>query len=270
MREWIMESAVAEYLRDQKDLLPSLYDWKFDDAHAAKLFGISFAGQDWFQKTLELKEDLRSRVRSTACAAVHGDVATYFIKKWGGITRFSKVSETLELFAQYQGQKLMPLDFKPSFERISSWSKWASIVCPEWACIYDARVAYSLNAINYLNGGGHPIFPMPEGRNTRLQMLDITTLLLQERLQTGELSDPKSLRKRHYLPDRDVYVRYLELTRDVSMKLWNDTAHIHEVEMLLFSLADGQVYQDVFDRTARKKAPQRNAYCHDLASTVPA
>lgn len=54
-------------------------------------------------------------------------------------------------------------------------------------------------------------------------------------------------------------MRYLELTRDVSMKLWNDTAHIHEVEMLLFSLDDGQVYQDVFDRTARKKAPQRNA-----------
>ncbi|MCK2124531.1 MULTISPECIES: hypothetical protein [Pseudomonas] len=173
-----MESAVAEYLRDKKDLLPSLYDWKFDDAHAAKLFGISFAGQDWFQKTLELKEGLRSRVRSTACITVHGDIATYFIKKWGGITRFSKVSETLELFAEYQGQKLMPLDFKPSFERISSWSKWASIVCSEWACIYDARVANSLNAINYLQGIGHPIFPMPEGRNTRLRMLDVTTLLL--------------------------------------------------------------------------------------------
>lgn len=129
-----MESAVADYLRDKKDLLPSLYNWSFDDARATELFGISFAGQDWFQKTLELKEGLRSRVRSTACATVHGDVATYFIKEWGGITRFSKVSETLELFAQYQGQKLPLLDFQPSMKLISSWSKWASIVCSEWAC----------------------------------------------------------------------------------------------------------------------------------------
>jgi len=254
-----MENAIADYLRNKKDLLPSLYDWKFDDARAAELFEISFEGRDWFQKTLELKEGLRSRVRSTACATVHGDVATYFIKKWGGITRFSKVAETLELFAQYQGEKVIPLDFKPPFERISSWSKWASIVCSDWACIYDTRVAYSLNAINYLQGIGHPIFPMPDGRNTRLRMLDITTLLLNERLQSDESSDPKSLKARHFLPDHDAYVTYLKLAQGVSMQLWNDTEHIHEVEMLLFSLADGQIYQDVFDRIAHSSNTQRHA-----------
>lgn len=248
-----MENAVADYLRDKKDLLPSLYTWKFDDVRAAELFGISFAGGDWFQKTLELKEGLRSRVRSTTCDIVHGDIATYFIKEWGGITRFSKVTETLELFADHQGQRTLPPAFKPSLKLISSWSKWASIVCSEWACIYDARVAYSLNAINYLKGIGHPIFPMPEGRNTRLQMLDITTLLLNQRLQEDESSDPKSLRKRHFLPDRDTYVTYLELVRNVSMQLWDDTDHIHEVEMLLFALADGKIYQDVFERVAQSK-----------------
>ncbi len=43
------------------------------------------------------------------------------------------------------------------------------------------------------------------------------------------------------------------------MQLWNDTNHIHEVEMLLFSLADRQIYQDVFDRIARKKTTQRHS-----------
>lgn len=252
-----MESAVAEYLRDKKELLPSLYDWKFDDARATELFGISFDGHDWFQKTLQLKEGLRSRVRSTSCPTVHGDVATYFIKKWGGITRFSKVTETLQLFAQYQGQKQMPSNFKPAFERISSWSKWASIVCSDWACIYDTRVAYSLNAINYLRGAGYPIFPMPDGRNTRLRMLDVTTLLLNERLRMGDPSDPKSLKSRHFIPEHDAYAAYLELARRVSMKLWHDTDHIHEVEMLLFSLADGQIYQDVFDRMAQENRAGR-------------
>lgn len=84
-------------------------------------------------------------------------------------------------------------------------------------------------------------------------MLDVTTLLLNERLQMGDPSDPKSLKSRHFIPDHDAYAAYLELARRVSMKLWNDTDHIHEVEMLLFALADGQIYQDVFNKMAQDK-----------------
>lgn len=92
---------------------------------------------------------------------------------------------------------------------------------------------------------------MPEGRNTRLKMLDINTLLLGSRLKSGESSEPKHLRKAHFLPEEPVYPTYLTLLRNVSNILWNDADHIHEVEMLLFSLADRDIYQDVFRQLSK-------------------
>lgn len=247
----MMDTAVAEFLRKKKNDLPSLYDWTFDDHVASSEFGINFSGETSFDRTLELKDGLRKLVLSTRCEAEHGRVATYFIRVWGRITRFSKVSETLELFSSHRGSTTMPAGFEPSFKLISSWSKWASIVCPDWACIYDARVAYSLNAINYLTGAKHPIFPMPQGRNTRLKMLDITTLLLGERLLAGESSDLKSIKNNHFVSEENAYPEYLSIVRKVSEDLWGDEKHIHEVEMLLFALADGDIYQEVFNRLAK-------------------
>lgn len=250
-----MDKLVADYLRLWKDALPALYDWSFDHERAASEFGLSFEGATPFDRTLELKSGLRQLVKETDCHAEHGRVATYFIKVWGGITRFSKIDETLSIFAHVKGSAAPPTVFNPPFQMISSWSKWASIVCPDWACIYDARVAYSLNAINYLGGADYPIFPMPEGRNSRLKMLDISTLLLSKRLQRLApsvlgASDPKAIRKNHFIPDRNTYAAYLSLVSNVSQDLWGDFNHIHEVEMLLFSLADADIYVDVFSSLA--------------------
>ena len=246
-----MDKLVADYLRPWKDALSALYDWSFDHNRAAMEFGLSFEGANSFERTLELKSGLRQLIKETDCHAVHGRVATYFIKVWGGITRFSKVDETLSLFANVKGSAAPPAAYNPSFQMISSWSKWASIVCPDWACIYDARVAYSLNAINYLGGAEYPIFPMPEGRNSRLKMLDISTLLLSKALRCSApsvhgASDPKAIRKKHFISERNTYSTYLSLVSNVSQDLWGDSNHIHEVEMLLFSLADADIYADVF------------------------
>lgn len=247
-----MDKLVAEYLRPWKDKLSNLYDWSFDHERATREFGLSFQGITSYDKTLELKSGLRRLVSETESHIEHGKVATYFIKVWGGITRFSKIDETLNLFSELKGSRTPPGVYRPPFQMISSWSKWASIICPEWACIYDARVAYSLNAINYLGGAKHPIFPMPEGRNSRLKMLDISTLMLSARLanaksQASPESDPKAIRKNHFIPERDAYATYLSLVSNVSQHLWDDSDHIHEVEMLLFSLADADIYKDVFN-----------------------
>lgn len=248
-----MHKLVAEYLCPWKDKLPTLYDWDFDLGRATSEFGLSFGGSTSFERTLELKSGLRQLVRGTDCPIEHGRVATYFVKVWGGITRFSKVDETLALFSHIKGSTAPPVVYNPPFKMISSWSKWASIVCPDWACIYDARVAYSLNAINFLAGAKHPIFPMPEGRNSRLKMLDVSTLLLSEKLGHPQLhvhgaSDPKTIRRNHFIPEHSTYAAYVSLVSKVSQDLWADSNHIHEVEMLLFSLADTGIYADVFNR----------------------
>jgi hypothetical protein len=91
---------------------------------------------------------------------------------------------------------------------------------------------------------------MPDGRNSRLKMLDINTLLLGKRLKRGDNNDPRSLRKKHFVPAENAYIQYLSIVRGVSQALWGDEKHIHEVEMLLFALADGDIYEQVFDRLA--------------------
>ena len=213
-----MDKLVADYLRPWKDALPAIYDWSFDHDRAALEFGLSFEGANSFERTLELKSGLRDLVRETDCQAEHARVAAYFIKVWGGITRFSKIDETLGRFHNLKGSMIPPENYTPPFQMISSWSKWASIICPDWACIYDARVAYSLNAINHLGGAEYSIFPVPEGRNSRLKMLDVSTLLLSKKLRgskssTRADSDPRAIRKNHFIPERTAYaVSYTHLT----------------------------------------------------------
>ncbi len=244
-----MDSHIAKYLEGHKDKLAELYSWDFDTKVPLEKFGILVKGDSWFEKTNNLKLALRKRIEEKNQEQKELErIATYFIKEWGGIRRFSKPEEVVEMFGNITGTDVCPKDFKPTFKSISSWSKWASLVCPKWACIYDARVAYSINAINYLSGGTHKIFPIPEGRNTRLNLLDVSTLILSAKINETDKSDPKSIRKSYFVKDSAAYIEYLSLVRGVSQRLWNDHEHIHEVEMLLFALADTAVYESVFER----------------------
>lgn len=243
-----MDKCIVEYLKDKKDRTSDLYTWGFKESIPQKQFNITVSGNTCFEKTVSLKDQLRAHLKKNP--ASEQDVAEYFIKEWGGIKRFSKSNEVVSEFSQWKGTAERPLIFKPKFPSISSWSKWAALVCPEWACIYDARVAYSINAINYLKGGEHKIFPSPEGRNSRLELLDVTTLLLSIKLQQGE-SNPKHVKEVHFVKEKDAYLKYLDLVGSVSEALWNDRSHIHQVEMLLFSLADKDIYRDLFDKVCQ-------------------
>lgn len=238
-----MHIKIADYLRGEKDNISALYTWNFNDAEPQNKFGVVAEGTNWLDKTISLKRGLREYLSKNPDAQV--DVAKYLITEWGGIRRFSKSKETVEEFSKWQGSQTRPADFKQKFASVSSWSKWLSLVCPAWACIYDSRVAYSINAINYLGGGRHKIFPIPEGRNTRLGILDISTLLLKMKLKKGGSSNPKDIEKAHFIKEQDAYLDYLDMMVAVSKALWDDETHIHEVEMLLFALADTAIYEDV-------------------------
>jgi hypothetical protein len=244
-----MDCHIAKYLEGQKNKLAELYSCEFNTKIPLEKFGILIKGDTWFEKTINLKLALRKRIEEkTKDQNELEKIATYFIKDWGGIRRFSKPEEVVEMFGNMTGTDVCPKDFKPTFKSISSWSKWASLVCPKWACVYDARVAYSINAINYLSGGVHKIFPIPEGRNTRLNLFDVSTLILSAKIKETDKSEPKFIRKSYFVADSAAYIEYLSVVRGVSQRLWNDHEHIHEVEMLLFALADIAIYESVFAR----------------------
>lgn len=239
-----MDKLISEYLASRKSSISTIYTWKFVESIPLNLFGVSVTGSTWYEKTISLKQSLRIYIRGKRDD--QEKVAQYFIKDWGGIKRFSKSKEVVGQFNTLAETSAMPANFKPKFSSVSSWSKWASLVCPAWACIYDARVAYSINAINLLNGGGHKIFPTPDGRNTRLSLIDVSTLLLSTKISPIDSSNPKDIEKKYFVPKEDAYIQYVNIVKAVSNSLWGDYGHIHEVEMLLFALADTDIYEDVF------------------------
>jgi hypothetical protein len=71
---------------------------------------------------------------------------------------------------------------------------------------------------------------------------------LVKKIQPSDVSTPNTLRRKYFVDESAAYRKYVALLGGVSRILWNDVEHIHDVEMLLFSLADTQVYGDAFKR----------------------
>ncbi len=239
-----MHNEIAEYLLKYRGRIDELYRWPFKEEIPSREFGFSFSGKTALQKTIELKRQISEAARDAHSEAEKERLAIYFIKDWGGIANIRDVREIVSRFNPVAfSEALCKADF--GFEKISSWSKWLSVVCPKWACIYDTRVAYSLNAINYISGSKHKIFPMPDGRNSRINILDVTTLLLSRKLSAADSSEPKTIRKSHFLSEPATYETYTEVIHNVHSLLWDSSQSCQFSEMLLFSLADTHIYEDL-------------------------
>jgi hypothetical protein len=88
--------------------------------------------------------------------------------------------------------------------------------------------------------------------------------LKHAKAQTSYMSDSKTIRKNHLIPERHAYAAYLSLVRNVSRHPREDANHIHEVEMLLFSLADADIYKDVFNRLSKAEVKNGNSIYGDV------
>jgi len=249
-----MEKCIAAVLEPWRDGLALHYQWSFDVNVPLEKFDIVVEGANWWEKTLSLKRQLAERVSIYRDNAVElRRVANYFIQVWGGIGRFDKATDVIDQFAEVIGVDLMPNGCRFAFDGISSWSKWLSLACPRWACIYDARVAYSLNVINYVSGGSFKIFPSPEGRNSRLKMIDVSTLLLAGKIAPSDSIEPEALRDRYFWPRKSAYQEYLAIVSRVSKIMWGDAEHLQNIEMLLFALADTFMYEKMIGSITPKR-----------------
>lgn len=253
-----LSTDVAEYLENKINCLEQLYQWQFDAAIPEARFGSKIPNKSWAKKTRSLRWQLRKFLKDNQDQNSALKVARYLIHDWGRIPQFKRCKQVVVEFANVS----KPDDISNccfGFDGISSWSKWASFVRPAWACTYDARVAYSINAINFLKGGFHKIFPSPPGRNPRLLALDVATLVRAKKLSRADR--PWDLSLDPAFEDKtvskgEVYRTYLELVRAVSERLWGNAKHIQTVEMLLFGMADGALYRDVISdlRTNYRKS----------------
>jgi hypothetical protein len=218
----------------------------------------SAKSNDSFSPTLKLRKTIPFKLKSSLKSSAPNmpvEIAKWIVKEWGGIPigeekNFKKCIETA-LEEHSKGAM-----FK--FERIASWSKFLAFMYPKEYAIYDARVVYSLNWI-LLSAGADKFFPVLEGRNSVMGLLDYKLQLLLTNHKKNEIVNKLEARKgnkTHFLSglEKDVFYdksiafsEYCCLLREIAEKIYpkKDPHALTKVEMILFSIADRDIAVDV-------------------------
>lgn len=258
---------IVEYLKKHKDNIHNLYTW---NAQTEKLvdFGILTDiehyklnnVEPYISRPYEKEIILKKKVNQKLLYSFKNDKETFFklclwiIKDWGGI-KSAQDEQTKKLIERFLEEA------EPSFKRIASSSKVGSYMYPEKNIIYDSRVAYSLNWIILSQNAGNIFFPIPEGRNSRMTAFDMNVLLRLRNIELYKIDNFKKLSKKNfisttdkeiYMPKNKAYSELNKLIKKISYKLWeNDIEkqkNLFYTEMLLFSIADKEIYKDITDR----------------------
>lgn len=213
-----LQSSLDAYVATQAPMLSTTYDWDFEPAIPQTSFGITVAGNNWMVKNLDLKEKL-AQAWGTANPSQLLGLAHYYVVIWGGI-RAIQMPTLQRHLALVTGGGGYPID------GIASWSKIATISDPTRYAIFDARVAFSLNALQVLSGlGGSNRFPKLSSRNGVIK-------------RVGEKLDAYA--RRHAWPDvprSQVYPLYLKLLGHAAGGIRQPMA-LARAEMVLFAMAE--------------------------------
>ena len=269
--------AVAAYLKPHRETLKD-YAWPMSPKarKTARELGLAVGDVDGGAlATQELRKAVAQRVRE-----VHGlsvaqreagmaELCGFVIRVWGGLA--SNRDETIDAYSrvfldacpadlsdiQSPRQLRRHVGCSFPFKGISSWSKWLNFVWSDWALIYDARIAFALNAIHFRQGVDARAFRVPEGRDALLSKIDTQSLAgLRYLKRRGEqvpglATDNKQLvrwMEAALAPEAETYEYYLlvmQRARDVLDQ--DEPCSLVDTEMLLFYLSNRQVVRDLLD-----------------------
>lgn len=253
-------NSIVKYLNEHKNDLSKLYNWKFstekldflEKSDRDKLEAIPEGNN--YEREITLKSILPNYLNEGTTS--YGKAIDWIIQEWGGIKTGSKISPE-----QYHRLKNCRELASLPFDRIASFSKPAAFMSPEKCIIYDSRVAYSLNWILLSAGVKHKFFPIPEGRNSKMIAFDMNVLIHLAHKQNYISANPTEENKLFISQrDKEIYIdksrAYYELNyliKEVSQELWKGDPekqkNLFYTEMLLFSIADTHIIQDIIKRT---------------------
>jgi len=250
---------IANYLEKYKNQLDELYDWKpnfqglseIDVANETELAELQSSTITNFQKDEKLKSILSKALNSHAIDSQEFEaIALWIIRDWG---RINTGLETMKSVLEF-----LRTD-RPEFKRIASTSKVGGFMTPTKRIIYDSRVAYTINWIILSENAGDKFFPIPEGRNSKMQAFNLDVLIRLKFIDTYRPDKTEIWKNGRYISNKDneIYVpkadAYYELNKlvgKVNQVLWNDSRKLEPfyTEMLLFALADKGVFQEITER----------------------
>lgn len=273
--------AIADYLSVHRDKLNGFH-WPIEPrcvqeaARRKLLSGMSIKGG--FAETMQLRRAVAVRARGIQAEAQLprrvedlADLASFVISDWGNLN--GNGPQTIKGYAERFTGIEIPFDdvrcvsdlraaVLPRRQRglfrfagIASWSKWLNFVWNDWALIYDARIAFALDAVHFISKVDAPIFPVPPGRNPRLANFDAQgnaafgrlANYSHERLAGSEIS---ARLEAAMVPEREAYSYYLAVMAEVHGLLWpsSESKPLVHTEMLLFKLS----IEDIADDFARE------------------
>jgi hypothetical protein len=257
---------IVNFLEKYKNDLPKLYNW---NARIERLLELETLTEKQitelnslssYQKELELKKIVGQKLNDSlkSNSELFDKLCLWIIKDWGGITT-AKDIDTIILIKDFL------IKDKPNFNRIASSSKVGAYLYPNRNVIYDSRVAYSLNWIILSENAGQKYFPIPEGRNSKMSAFDLNVLIRLKNISHYQITDIKHLDHRLfikkaddkiYIDKKDAYFQLNNLIKQVNQRLWKGDKEKEEnlyfTEMLLFSIADREIFIDITEKYSPK------------------
>jgi len=252
---------VTEFLRPFVGEIERHYIWPEKKTtlwnEAEKLLGHEFPSQENdYKKTIKLKMLLVTAINESGSFESSYRYGEFFVIKWGGVSTNKELKEKLKPFYLVKDKGLDAFKLTKKLNGVSSWSKYLSLLNRK-AAIYDSRVAYSLNTINFIAGNGEYFFPMPEGRSPRLQIIDIETLFVMRNLaaQRDLVTDEDfkhrqisaRLKRKYQVGEDQTYRSYLDVLAKVAEQLDLADKETFQIEMLLFAFAPTKVLKSLLD-----------------------
>ena len=258
---------IASYLSLYKKRLDTLYNWMPNLKNLSDLILLSEIEKNKlspssklsnFQKDELLKDILFKTLNEISPESkLFKKLSLWIIRDWGGIYGGSDDNTIQCVFDFLQTDK-------PKFNRIASSSKVGAFKYPNKNIIYDSRVAYSMNWILLSQNASDVFFPIPESRNSKMSAFDLNVLIRLFHINQYSLPDIDILKNQKkyissidkfiYIPKSEAYYEMNNLICKVNQVLWDNNRKNEPfyTEMLLFAIADNEIFKDIIKRVEIK------------------
>ncbi len=253
----IKTDRVVHYLKSYVDTLPDTYSWDISVDRLVPLGVLTTKellatrSMSPYEKGIYVKETVPPALRRLQKGDPKDfyDLCYWVIADWGGIRGLKRdnVPALVDAFLNSD---------RPSFDRIPSASKVGSYLFPDRFVAYDSRLVYALNWALLATGTTDVFFPIPPGRNAKLAAFPMDVLIRLVNRERYVPTNLEALETRQYtrgrdqklfVPNEDAYNSLIELIADLNKQLFpgEDERKLYLTEMLLFSIADKEVFRDI-------------------------
>lgn len=236
---------VVEKLKNYKEriIIKDKFTYSFD--FSSPIFtelerNLISSAENAFEQNIKLKNLLSEKYKTTNN---HNEIDFWIINSWGGIRGFKNIQKNKDKINNFKNQINEEKLTLEMFETISSLSKISSFINPEKFSIYDSRVVYTLNWLILTCENKEKLnfkyFPIPTSRNKILQDFDLNTILNLFHFNEYEKGN------KIYLDKQKAYFEYCKFINCNVEEIFGKGAKPYELEMLLFLLADNDVFKEI-------------------------